>query len=523
MAQYSSTHANSRRLPFFLMAACALSLAAGALRLDSVSGLPGTLLWAEDGHVFIKGAMERGLGSVLEPHAGYLHVYARLVTYVATALGTSSIAYVMLAGWIFGYLLAQVLVARALHSYGLQPWAVMAAVVAIALAPTSGETLFTITNVQWHLGAALAVVVLIPIARAPTGPELLFIAIASLTGPFSAILLPLVALRVWWFRDAYARQRADVVLVVGALIQLSFFVDSDRVGMQATRDLAAWGQAFWAYLSFGSMTPAALGAAVFFWSLYLLGMLQRLRLGGWRDLDLRAAALFLAASLFFFLAGLYAVRDMPGAATPLGFGGRYFVIPYVLLFVSGAVLVRRDRWIGGALLLVVLAVGYLGWRSIERFDYGYDSYVDFAEARAGVFVPINPQFGDFHGGYRAATADAGLLTQSRDVATAEIAAEGRNEWFVSVSALGCPVNTRTLGLEAVFTLPKNAQIGVRWMGINDSGKAPVLYAGQGRTVHLALPWRLSGSRLRIRGTVLDGQPEQAQLRSLRAFCIASSR
>ncbi len=508
-----------RRLPyvFAISLVCILVLAP---RLSGFSGIPGNLLWAEDGHIFIKGAMEHGLGAMIEPYAGYLHVYPRMVASLAVLPDPWFLAYIMLFGWLMGYIVAALFVVRALRLQGLPMVAALVVIAMCAFTPTSGETLFTITNVQWHLGAALAVVVLVPSARKPSIVELVFVAVASLTGPFCIILLPLVAVRAWWFNDAYQRQGADLTLLVCALIQLSFLAGSDRVAAEISHDVHAWGLAFWAFVTFGGQGTPAISAALIFWAIYGIVGAHRLTVSGWRDGDLRSAVLFLLASGIFMLAGLYALRDSPGAASPLGYGGRYFVIPYYLLVISAVFLARQSRVSAASMLLILVVLDWQGFQRINRTDYGYDSYVEFASAVSNVFIPINPQFPGFQGGYRLSDGRGpSIKSQARQLDAGEIMSEAPGNWSVDVSDLGCTRAPRTLGLEARFSAPADSEIGATWDNSSNADRANVLYAGPGKVVYLALPWDRDAKDLRLHVQAPLGSAPVMTVTSLKVFCV----
>ncbi|MCW0435425.1 hypothetical protein [Xanthomonas sacchari] len=519
-SRYLFTKEKSLRLAFLLLA-CALIILVVSLRLGGLSGTPGKLLWAEDGHVFLKGAIEHGLASLMEPYAGYLHVYARAVALIASLFGPRLIPFMMLGGWLVGYVVANLFVIRALRLNGAGALVALGTVLICALTPTTGETLFTVTNVQWYMGAALAVVVLMPSARSPSLAETIFIAVASLTGPFSIILLPLLILRIVIFRDAYVRQRADLALVVCAFVQLSFFVASDRLDAQTSTHLDAWGNAFFAFLTFGTQGIIAYLAVAVFWVVYAGSMLGRLVARGSGDYALKSSLLFLIASIFFLLAGLYAVRQDPGVATPLGAHARYFVIPYFLLVVSAFLVCGRKAWVGAVMCAALLVLAFQGFRTVDRFDYDYDSFVDFTTVHDGVFIPINPSFEGSQFGYRPRT---GGESKGEDVALvvgADKVSRGDNgRWLLSGSSIGCKLGTRTLGLELVLNTSADGVLRAGWDG--DVMRQRYSVRNGVDTAYVALPWRDSG--------VLDFAVEAAGhgnidfgITSINAYCVPAVR
>ncbi|MEB1610112.1 hypothetical protein VDQ74_09435 [Xanthomonas campestris pv. campestris] len=507
----------SRRLIFVLIV-CTLSLLVVSLRLNGFSGVPGKLLWAEDGQVFLAGAIEHGLAAVLEPYAGYLHLYARSVAYLASQSGPRLVPYVMLGGWVAGYLAAALFVVRALRLTGIKAVVALAAVLTGALAPTSGETLFTITNVQWHLGAALAILVLMPTSRKPVLSETIFVAIASLTGPFSIILLPLILLRIALFRDAYPRQRVDVIVVVCALVQLSYFVASDRLGVQTSKEPGAWGSAFVTFVTFGAQGRVSLIASIVFWVVFASLLISRIIAGEARDRDSKATVLLLIASGFFMLAGLYAVRQDPAMASPLGAGARYFVIPYFLIVISAALIGNRHAFASAIMLVALLVVDYQEFRAIDRFDYGYESYVDFAAAHEGVVIPINPRFDGHQFGYEAEAAqDPHHKALARKIEPGALVRYGKGQWALRGTSIGCAPGTQTLGLEVVLKNKANGTLSAAWSDDNHGRQQYTVRAGSD-TGYLALPWETGKVLDLVVDTPGKGDLE-AGIASVNAFCV----
>lgn len=151
--------------------------------------------WAEDGATFFAAAFAGNGHNVVAAYAGYMHLLPRLVAWLAyPAFGVllQPLLYNMAA------LLACAFSASALFLHlrraGLSGWA---AVLVFAL-PVSAELLGTLTNVQWFLQIYLAGACAFGLLGRvwwTRALELLFIAVAAATGPFSVFyalaLLPL--------------------------------------------------------------------------------------------------------------------------------------------------------------------------------------------------------------------------------------------------------------------------------------------------------------------------------------------
>ena len=172
---------------------------------------------AEDGRVFFTEAKLMGLGAIVTPYSGYLHLLPRLAALAASAF-PSRLApdlFLVFATLVVGWASATVASAGQRHAWALAPLAF--------LVPTDGEVFGTLTNVQWVTGPALALVVATatPLGRLARSNQLAFAALASLTGPFSIFVAPLA---LWRLRDdrtdRFARLLCGLVLA-GAAVQLA--------------------------------------------------------------------------------------------------------------------------------------------------------------------------------------------------------------------------------------------------------------------------------------------------------------
>jgi hypothetical protein len=133
------------------------------------------------------------------------------------------------------------------------------------------------------------------------------------------------------------------------------------------------------------------------WAVIVAALLQMLTRGA-RERIADVAYLFAAASLMFGVS-LYSVSlwSSVTSITPLGGGGRYFFVPYALVF-TGALLslhYARDElprvlpWICTAVAFSICAIAF---RPDHREDLQWPAFAKFATVRAGVDIPINPQW-----------------------------------------------------------------------------------------------------------------------------------
>jgi len=188
-------------------------------------------LASEDGLVFYVGTY---FGSALEilfrPYAGYQAFFVRIVAFVerlvpveAAPLVANAVAlavFAALAAFVASSRMASVL-PDVRHRVGLA--------VLLVLVPGGFENIGSMTNVQ-HLVPLYLLA--LSIARPPAGRlflavDLVVLGIASITGPYGALLQPLFWWRAWRRRDRYSVALA-AILVVGSLVQLVTLVADGR-------------------------------------------------------------------------------------------------------------------------------------------------------------------------------------------------------------------------------------------------------------------------------------------------------
>jgi hypothetical protein len=168
-------------------------------------------LWAEDGKVFYSGASSEWHTDILKPYAGYFHLLPRSIAWIGHRLDPA------LVPALFVYtsaLLTLCVVARVFSRRLDLPLRPLIAL-AIVAAPSNGEVFLCPTNLQWIVALSLP---LTAIMRDPVGlldwvADVVVVAAAGLTGPFSIFAFPLF---LW--RALRRRTRASWVLagVVGA-------------------------------------------------------------------------------------------------------------------------------------------------------------------------------------------------------------------------------------------------------------------------------------------------------------------
>jgi hypothetical protein len=177
--------------------------------------------WGEDGGLFYAQSVTNGWISALYPGAGYLTLITRAIANLARYFGAapaptiynySAIAIALVSVWI-------------LTSPRIDlPYKSVAAL-AIVATPMGFEVLGSLANTQWILPVTVAAIVLMR----PHDKnfilyiEAIFIFFASVTGPFSIFLAPLIIALTYFSHDRTSRERLKlfgVLLSIGALVQI---------------------------------------------------------------------------------------------------------------------------------------------------------------------------------------------------------------------------------------------------------------------------------------------------------------
>jgi hypothetical protein len=185
-------------------------------------------LW-EDGPIFYLGAFD-GLGSLARPYQGYLHVAARMVAMVATAVPPAFAPLVMNGVTILATAgVAAFIASGRLRSAVPDARLRLALAIGFVLMPAAQDLSWHLVYLQWTLAFFLLARVVAdePTARW-TWPDRLAVGIVSLTGPFSIVFAPLY---VW------QRKRLGLVtwiVVACAAVQLAFVATARRAAAGET-------------------------------------------------------------------------------------------------------------------------------------------------------------------------------------------------------------------------------------------------------------------------------------------------
>ncbi len=310
--------------------------------------------WAEDLKVFWRDQYAHGLAaSLFSPYSGYLHAVPRLIAWGAWVfpIGLHPLVYFWsafaLTAWTGSLIAASVGSAFA----GL---AMAAALVAV---PDIGEVWLTPTNLQWVLGCALPVVLLMP--RSPALfvriQQAVLVVLAGLTGPFAIVAAPLWLAALW--RAWRTPDDSGVPTLSAALAALTAAVQGAVLLANAGDGLGDRGglpQAVAAVMQLLRAQPVGLALLT---AAICCGLLV-LALAPARDRGIRLGFIVFGGIALISAATKLGVDT--ASIRPLSAGDRYFYVPTVMLSFAMITLVSwpssRIAWVTAPAALVVLAV-----------------------------------------------------------------------------------------------------------------------------------------------------------------------
>jgi hypothetical protein len=177
--------------------------------------------WAEDGSEFYQSALDsRPLAALLQPYAGYLHVFPRLVAWASTLFAAEcapvifNVVAIFVAGacvWLFALPLARPVIA----GDGLR----LALCLLFILGNPAVETYGTLTNVHWWLCLGTLVLVSAPLEGRWLVPlACLVVGLSALSSPLPVLLAPLVVLTIVVGGRRY--RAAGITLLICAALQV---------------------------------------------------------------------------------------------------------------------------------------------------------------------------------------------------------------------------------------------------------------------------------------------------------------
>lgn len=362
-----------------LLGVVALFFLGVVILLARIPRIDWNTLWAEDGPVFLAGAVRDGWASVVQPYSGYLHVAPRLLALLAnvapleivpavmTVLAVSTVS--ALACAVFVLLRGRI---RAI-TVRLAAW-----LAAFALPIMGGEVLGSLANVHWFLLiAAFCAAATRPRSGFQTAVQVVVLCGAVLSDPLTLLLVPILGAR-WWLTRARSETMIGAWFCVAATVQVVATVGSTLAG---ERNVSTSRPSLIEYAEFFGVRTAATGllgvsptvslaqawGAWLAWAA-LVFALSLLIAGAVLAPDHRAGIILFAGASAVFAGVVWSLQwDFFGASgvAALNTGERYAVVPVSLFVISmliaadgviRAIRLPSGRRITAALVLVSVLI-----------------------------------------------------------------------------------------------------------------------------------------------------------------------
>jgi len=435
----SKKHRISTQLFLFGVSVCMIM----AFRYAKINFVSNSL-WAEDGEAFYPQVFQFGISSLIQPYAGYLHLFPRVFAAIASTVSAPLIPYVFFAGWLCAIFVLYWTATKAMAGRRYAAALGFAIPLIALLQPHSGETFLSLTNAQWWLGSALAIIASMPWAFSNRAMPLA--AVLSLTGPFSILVLPVAAVQC----IRHKRYALLATIAIGAAVQIAVLMNNPRESQALDTNIEHWIACLVTFFTFGSDSLVVRVASSVFW-IGLLATMSRPAKGSWPLIVCAGAA---------FAAALYSLKGMPHALSPVFNGGRYFVIPYTLIiiaFINNAYRGTMLNLITAAALFCVLAFSL---HTINQAETGYRAYAKFSAFEKSLRIPIAPINPNTNGmGLRIANPQP-----KPGITIAEVQiAPGMTKIAESICA-----DSRNIGIAVSLFLERGEYVAIKWRAEGDA-------------------------------------------------------
>ena len=459
----------NRQQPILFLGVCVAVL---CLFLRLHSGLDiDNYLWAEDGEIFFGAASSLGIQSLWTPYAGYIHLYPRLVAWLANYLPLAYIPKVYFFSWGLAFLGSIYAITYCAIKTKLNHYNIIFLSVFIVLQPNDSEVFFSLTNSQWLLGLALTTIVATQHALKLSISKLIFVITASLTGPFSILITPLVILKVLLQKSFYKNKTFYLGIFVCAMIQVGFILYTGRVaGAPMNLSPVAWVKSYLIILLFGASNPLTLFFGVTFWSAIFYALYQRLNQRSKTNTkgDLYIVFFLFIACILHITADFYALKD-PYAilAMAKSGGGRYTLAPYTLIIFSAILLAQPFKKTNIIIISSALMISLLQFYVANRPNMHFNSFARYAEYE-NVNVPINPVYSKYPGSH--INSDKKRTKETSDLISQSLTFHQENERIISKA--GSP---KQFILDTPVSCKNTSDIAVRLDLLRDTAGWITLY------------------------------------------------
>jgi hypothetical protein len=374
-----------------------LAACAAILSLRRAEALTRPQFWAEDAYFFER-AFVLGWSALLDPYAGYLHTFLRVIAQASVLLDPSRAPaiFVACAGASTLYVAGLALSERCpLPRLG------GASALAVVLVPGTYEVLLNVVNLQWVLAAALILILLSrdPARAGQWAHDVAAAAMLGLTGPFCIVLAPLFAWRAWSRRSRASAVLAAIICAC-ALVQVHFILAEPAAPGAAAGPRRVAAELFLPAIArrvggsvvLGSLMAPSTGVVA--GTIVGIATLAGVGYMAFRPGALRTERCLLGLAFAVLVLGaLVRTRYALGEYFKPLADGRYVYLPQLIaiwLLIATACM----KGLAGRVCAALLVLGLLGnlptYREPAYADLHWERYAPHIRAGERVTVPVNP-------------------------------------------------------------------------------------------------------------------------------------
>ncbi len=324
------------------------------------------ILFSEDGNVFFNQSQEFGMQALFIPYAGYSHLILRLMACFASFFPVQIIPYIYLLSVIFVQFFIVLFTYKIFklenYNYGL--------IIALfpLLIPVGCEIYFSLTNLQWLLALLFVICISSSWLTLNSCMLALNLFLLSLTGPFSILLLPVVIVRMFLYKDLKKKLGIYALYFTGTLIQLFILFMSERT--QSIYDKFQFAK----FISFFMLKLSSIN----FWDIILfiifcLALFKAVK--NFKEYFTLFSLLYLGIAVIF--SSLFILSaDIPS---------RYMYLFLASVYLMSVVVLKNDKISAFIILLLIIRFSHCRYENIY-----WNEFTKFSQLQKEVFVPILP-------------------------------------------------------------------------------------------------------------------------------------
>lgn len=495
--------------PLSALQVCLFLLFALALlyfRVGSLDLLHGNFLQSEDGVIFINQNQSMGLSALWRPYMGYFHLYPRVVAAIAGCFALALSPYVLLAGWLLEYLFLIFVLIKRVPACGVLPIALLGLVAIVSLQPTAPSVFFFLANGQWMLGAAFALLIATADERLKISvTKVVVLLFLSLTGPFSVIFTPVLALRAWVLKDLKINAWAYAIVFACALIQLSELLLSGRAsGLVMDPNLFDWWSALSYVILVSPVSIFGFYLAFVFWALFVVALLNYFKERSRSVLEKHLPITLLLCALLLLASAFMITRSNP--LSLVNHGNRYTWIPYTLFFTSAVVASKHSFKLQCAILATLALMCFTQVQHYNLPNLYFASFANFGKYKA-INIPTHPQLADYPSWH--VNSSQTRLNEASSLAQVNVDIESSDKILCE--------QAKDLGIEIKAYQPEGAWTTVEWSDKADFSNSQSMrrwYPAGDVTMYFAFPYLTDGVALRF-----DEELVGRKVEAVTAYCL----